>query len=233
MPEFTLLLVDDDSQILTFVSRQLRNAGYRVELARNGEEALERAAETLPDLVILDLRMPVLDGIDTLKRLREWSSMPVIVLSARNEEKLKVEALDLGADDYLTKPFSVAELLARVRASLRRSTHSSVSMTDVPVLTGDDIEINLNAQQVKRDGKEIVLTRTEYALLHCLAASAGKVVSHRQLLQDVWGAEYGEETEYLRTFIKQLRRKIENDPSRPRIIITQPGMGYRLVLSSE
>lgn len=233
MPEFTLLLVDDDSQILTFVSRQLRNVGYRVELARNGEEALERAAETLPDLVILDLRMPVLDGIDTLKRLREWSSMPVIVLSARNEEKLKVEALDLGADDYLTKPFSVAELLARVRASLRRSTHSSVSMTDVPVLTGDNIEINLNAQQVKRDGKEIVLTRTEYALLHCLAASAGKVVSHRQLLQDVWGAEYGEETEYLRTFIKQLRRKIESDPSRPRIIITQPGMGYRLVLSPE
>ena len=233
MPEFTLLLVDDDSQILTFVSRQLRNVGYRVELARNGEEALERAAETLPDLVILDLRMPVLDGIDTLKRLREWSSMPVIVLSARNEEKLKVEALDLGADDYLTKPFSVAELLARVRASLRRATHSSVSMTDVPVLTGDDIEINLNAQQVKRDGKEVVLTRTEYALLHCLAASAGKVVSHRQLLQDVWGAEYGEETEYLRTFIKQLRRKIESDPSRPRIIITQPGMGYRLVLSPE
>lgn len=233
MPDSTLLLVDDDSQILAFVSKQLRNEGYHVELARNGEEALERAAEVLPDLIILDLRMPVMDGIEALKRLREWSAAPVIVLSARNEERLKVEALDLGADDYLTKPFSVVELLARVRATLRRTASSSRVKADTPVVSGHGLEIDLNAQQVRRGGEEVVLTRTEYALLHCLAANVGKVVGHRQLLQDVWGPEYGEETEYLRTFIKQLRRKIEIDPSRPRVIVTQPGMGYRLSLSTD
>ena len=230
MPDTKVLLVDDDSQILAFVSRQLKSQGYKVELARNGREALDTAAEFLPDLIILDLAMPVMDGTETLERLREWSRMPVIVLSARNDESLKVRALDLGADDYLTKPFSVAELLARVRASLRRTqSGGNPPNQNVPSLSGGGIEIDFNRHQVRRGGAEVPLTRTEYDLLHCLATNAGKVVSHRQLLQEVWGPEYGGETEYLRTFIKQLRRKLENDPSRPRLLLTQPGLGYRLV----
>lgn len=232
MADSKVLLVDDDGQILSFVSRQLRAQGYRVELARNGQEGLDHALEFLPDLVILDLFMPVMDGVETLRQLREWSRVPVIVLSARDEEQRKVEALDLGADDYLTKPFSVAELLARVRAALRRNQQiEQPLLQDAELRLSGDVEIDLRRHQVKRAGKEIALTRTEYQLLHCLASNAGKVVSHRQLLQEVWGPEYGDETEYLRTFIKQLRRKLEVDPSRPRLVVTQPGLGYRLATS--
>lgn len=232
MTDSKVLLVDDDGQILSFVSRQLRAQGYRVELARNGQEGLDHALEFLPDLVILDLFMPVMDGVETLRQLREWSRVPVIVLSARDEEQRKVEALDLGADDYLTKPFSVAELLARVRAALRRNQQIEQPLPqDAELRLSGDVEIDLRRHQVKRAGKEIALTRTEYQLLHCLASNAGKVVSHRQLLQEVWGPEYGDETEYLRTFIKQLRRKLEVDPSRPRLVVTQPGLGYRLATS--
>ncbi|MBM2826020.1 MAG: chemotaxis protein CheY [Dehalococcoidia bacterium] len=232
MTEDKVLLVDDDAQLLTFVSRQLKLHGYTVELARNGSEALDQAAETLPDLIILDISMPVMDGVEALRRLREWGTMPVIVLSARDEEHLKVQALDLGADDYLTKPFSISELLARVRAHLRRTQTSAQSDSrDLPVLKGDDLEIDLNRRRVSRGSKEIPLTKTEYEILHALAINAGKTLSHRQLLQAVWGLEYGEETEYLRTFIKQLRRKLEADPARPKLILTQPGMGYRLVLA--
>ena len=232
MADSKVLLVDDDNQILSFVSRQLRAQGYRVELARNGQEGLDHALEFVPDLVILDLFMPVMDGVETLRQLREWSKVPVIVLSARDEEQRKVEALDLGADDYLTKPFSVAELLARVRAALRRNQQNEQPLLqDAELHLGDDVEIDLRRRQVKRAGREIALTKTEYELLHCLASNAGKVVTHRQLLQEVWGPEYGEETEYLRTFIKQLRRKLEVDPSRPRLVVTQPGLGYRLAAS--
>ncbi|MBI2886750.1 MAG: response regulator transcription factor [Chloroflexi bacterium] len=231
--EAKVLLVDDDSQILAFVSRQLRSQGYRVDLARNGQEALDRAAELPPDLVILDLYMPVLDGVETLRQFREWSDVPVIVLSARNEEQRKVEALDLGADDYLTKPFSVAELLARVRAALRRRQRAREPFHQEQELRlPGDVSIDLRRRQVSRAGSEVLLTRTEYELLHCLAVNAGKVVTHRQLLQEVWGPEYGEETEYLRTFIKQLRRKLEDDPARPRLVLTQPGVGYRLAVTT-
>lgn len=229
MSEARVLLVDDDSQILAFVSRQLRNAAYTVDLARNGQEALDRAAESLPDLVVLDLTMPVMDGVQTILRLREWTAVPIIVLSARSEEELKVRALDAGADDYLTKPFSLQELLARVRSSLRRSQRAAAGVVlGQPLVTIHGVEIDLSRREVRRNGVEVALTRTEYELLHFLAANDGKVVSHRQLLQEVWGPEYGEEREYLRTFIKQLRRKLEADPGRPEILLTQPGVGYRL-----
>ena len=226
-----VLLVDDDPQLLAFVSRQLSLDGYKVHLARTGKEALEQAAEILPDIIVLDLVMPVMDGVAALKGLREWTGTPVLVLSARDEESLKVQALDLGADDYLTKPFSVAELLARIRALLRRNHASSLAESaGLPTLKGGGLEIDLSNRQVKRDDKEIPLTKTEYELLHTMAINAGKTMSHRQILQAVWGQEYGEETEYLRTFIKQLRKKLETDPARPKLILTQPGMGYRLAL---
>lgn len=232
MREPTILVVDDDAQIRTFVARQLKNEGFNVELARTGDEALEKAAEVLPDLVILDLTMPVMDGIEALRRLREWAVMPIIVLSARNEERLKVQALDLGADDYLTKPFSVPELLARLRAALRRAQRAAGrDVQEQPILRFDDVAIDLGRRVVTKGGAEVSLTRTEYELLHFLAANAGRVVTHRQVLQEVWGPEYGEEREYLRTFIKQLRRKVEDDAAHPRLILTQPGLGYRLVTS--
>jgi two-component system KDP operon response regulator KdpE len=234
MSEARVLLVDDDSQILAFVSRQLRNAAYTVDLARNGQEALDRAAENLPDLVVLDLTMPVMDGVQTILRLREWTAVPIIVLSARSEEELKVRALDAGADDYLTKPFSLQELLARVRSSLRRSQRAVAGVVlGLPHIAVHGVEIDLSRREVRREGVEVPLTRTEYELLHFLAANDGKVVSHRQLLQEVWGPEYGEEREYLRTFIKQLRRKLEADPGRPQILLTQPGVGYRLARPAE
>jgi two-component system KDP operon response regulator KdpE len=229
MREPTVLVVDDDAQIRTFVARQMKNEHFNVELARTGDEALEKAAEVLPDIVILDLTMPVMDGIEALKRLREWATMPVIVLSARNEEQLKVQALDLGADDYLTKPFSVSELLARVRAALRRvQRNASREAAEQPVLRFQDVSIDLGRHIVQKGDKEVSLTRTEYELLHFLAVNAGRVVTHRQVLQEVWGPEYGEEREYLRTFVKQLRRKVEDDAAHPRLILTQPGLGYRL-----
>ncbi len=229
MREPTVLVVDDDAQIRTFVARQLKNEQFNVELARTGEEALERAAEVMPDVVILDITMPVMDGIEALKRLREWATMPVIMLSARHEENLKVRALDLGADDYLTKPFSVQELLARVRAALRRAQRSAgTESADQPVLKLNDVTIDLGRRIVTKNSQEVSLTRTEYELLHFLAVNVGRVVTHRQVLQDVWGPEYGEEREYLRTFIKQLRRKIEDDAAHPKLILTQPGLGYRL-----
>ena len=233
MAETRVLVADDDRQVLAFVGRHLKNQGYTIEVARDGAEALERAAEWLPDLVILDLVMPVMDGVQVLRRLREWGTMPVIVLSARDEEPLKVQALDLGADDYLAKPFGIQELLARVRAAIRRAErHGQGAPNDLPILRSDGVEIDLNRRQVRRDGAEVPLTRTEYDLLHFLALNSGKVVSHRHLLQEVWGPEYGDEREYLRTFVKQLRRKLEQDPARPRLILTQPGVGYRLVLPS-
>lgn len=229
MSQARILLVDDDGQILAFVSRQLRNSDYTVELARNGQEALEKAADALPDLVVLDLTMPVLDGVETILRLREWTAIPIIVLSGRSEEQLKVRALDAGADDYLTKPFSVQELLARVRATLRRSQRANTAAAPgQPVLDVHGVRIDLSRREVHRNGQAVPLTRTEYELLHFLAANDGKVVSHRQLLQEVWGPEYGEEREYLRTFVKQLRRKLEEDPARPKVLLTQPGVGYRL-----
>ncbi len=192
---------------------------------------MDKAALFLPDAVILDLFMPVMGGIDVLTRLREWFDRPVVILSAIDEEQQKVQALDLGADDYLTKPFGTEELLARVRSTLRRAERTSGSRTaEQPLVTFGDVTVDLSSRTVSRSNEEVSLTRTEYELLRCLASNAGKVLTHRELLQDVWGPEYGGETEYLRTFIKQLRRKLEPSPSRPKHIVIQPGIGYRLVL---
>ena len=225
-----ILVVDDDPKFAAFVTRQLRIEGYESETAVNGQEALDKAGSERPGLILLDLSMPVMDGTEVLAHLREWYEGPIIILSATDEEKQKVGALDLGADDYLTKPFGVGELLARVRSALRRADRIALSQTaEGSTVEVGDIRIDLARRLVTRDDKEIQLTRTEYELLHHLASNAGKVMGHRELLRKVWRPEYGEETEYLRTFIKQLRRKLESDPSRPRNLVTQPGFGYRLV----
>ncbi len=225
-----ILIVDDDPNLSAFVGRQLRAEGYSTETAVDGQDALAKAANKPPGLVLLDLSMPVMDGIETLSSLRTWYEGPIVILSATDEEKKKVEALDLGADDYLTKPFGVPELLARVRSALRRADRTLASSVEGAVVVAGDMRIDLSRRTVCRGGKEVSLTRTEYELLRCLAVNAGKVLSHRELLREVWGPEYGDETEYLRTFIKQLRRKLEPNPSRPVHLVTQPGLGYRLVV---
>ncbi|MDP6822050.1 MAG: response regulator transcription factor [Dehalococcoidia bacterium] len=225
-----VLVVDDDPKLRRLVERQLSAEGFDVLLASNGEEALYQASLSRPNLIVLDISMPVMDGFEALERLREFFTDPVIILSATDQEREKVRALDLGADDYLTKPFGGAELSARVRAALRRADRlSGNGSSQEPVVTTGFVEVDLSARIVKRRGEEVRLTRTEYDLLRTVATNAGKVLTHRELLQAVWGPEYGDETEYLRTFVKQLRRKLEEDPSRPRYIITEPGIGYRLV----
>ena len=227
-----LLVVDDDPKIRRLLARHLSAEGFEVALAAHGQEAIYQASLRRPALVVLDLSMPVMGGIEALGRLREWYTEPVIILSATDEEREKIRALDLGADDYVTKPFSPAELVARIRAAIRRAERLSAhDEPDAPVVVAGDTEIDLSAHVVRRNGEEVHLTRTEYDLLQALASNVGKVLTHRQLLQSVWGPEYGEETEYLRTFVKQLRRKLEADPSRPRHILTEPGVGYRLVTS--
>lgn len=232
-PKIRVLVVDDDPRIRRLVATYMNRSGYEVVLAQHGEEALYRASLEQPDLVLLDLSMPVMDGIETLRRLREWYHEPVIILSATDQEREKVRALDLGADDYMTKPFGTDELSARVRAALRRAERFRASTHDGDaVVKAGSFEVDLSARIVRRDGEEVHLTRTEYELLRELAVNSGKVLTHRQLLQSVWGPEYGDESEYLRTFVKQLRRKLEADPSRPQHLLTEPGVGYRLIVNS-
>ena len=229
----SLLIVDDDPKIRRLLARHMATEGFEVLLAAHGEEALYQASLHQPSLIILDLAMPVMGGLEALERLREWYTEPIIILSATDQEREKVQALDLGADDYVTKPFSPTELAARIRASIRRAERlAGGDRVDTPVVAAGDIEIDLAARVVRKESKEVHLTRTEYDLIQVLASNADKVLTHRQLLQAVWGPEYGQETEYLRTFIKQLRRKLETDPSRPRHIYTEPGVGYRLVTAS-
>lgn len=226
-----VLIVDDDPKLRSFVSRQLQTAGYATEVAADGQEGLDKASSKPPDLILLDLSMPVMDGLEALTRLRDWYDGPIVILSANDEERQKVRALDLGADDYLTKPFGLDELAARVRSAIRRTQRSSApERAQEAVVEMGDVRIDLPKRTLIRAGEEVPLTRTEYELLRCLAANAGKIMTHRELLQEVWGPEYGEETEYLRTFIKQLRRKLEPNPSRPVYLLTQPGLGYRLVV---
>jgi two-component system KDP operon response regulator KdpE len=227
-----VLVVDDDPKIRRLVATHLGQSGFEVFLAANGEEAIYQASLHQPDVVVLDLAMPGIDGFETLSRLREWYTDPVIILSATDQEHEKVRALDIGADDYITKPFGTEELAARVRAAIRRAERlaSTTDVTD-PIVQTAAFKIDLSARLVYREDEEVRLTRTEYDLLRALAVNAGKVMTHRQLLQAVWGPEYGEETEYLRTFIKQIRRKLEEDPSRPKHILTEPGVGYRLFVS--
>jgi two-component system KDP operon response regulator KdpE len=218
-----VLIVDDEAQIRRALRTGLSGHGYRVETAENGETALAAIAAHPHDVVVLDLVMPGIDGFEVLRQLRAWSRLPVIVLSAHGEERDKVQALDLGADDYLTKPFGMSELLARMRAVLRR-----VSAPQEPVLHVGDVVIDVARHVVTRSGVEIHLTPTEYDLLRVLAKDADKVLTHRQLLERVWGSYAAENAQQLRVYINYLRRKLEADPTRPQLIMTEPGVGYRL-----
>lgn len=226
MTKPTLLVVDDEPQILRVMRASLPVRGYQVITASSGEEALDQVGKQVPDLIILDLVMPGLTGLDVCRRIREFSVVPIIVLSAKGSDSDKIAALDLGADDYITKPFSMDELLARVRAVLRRL---GASESNTRVLSVGDVTIDVDERRVVVADKEIKLTPKEFEVLKYLLSNAGKVVTHRALLQAVWGWESTDQTEYLRVFINQLRRKIEMDAKRPHYILTEPWVGYRFV----
>ena len=219
-----VLVVDDDRALARALAINLKARGYDVEVATTGADALKAAAATPPDVVILDLGLPDLDGLDVLAGLRGWTSTPVLVLSARQDQAQKVAALDAGADDYVTKPFGMDELLARLRAALRRG---SSEPAEVPVITTADFTVDLSARRVSTAAGEVRLTPTEWHLLEILVRSPGRLVGQRQLLQEVWGPAYETETNYLRVYVAQLRRKLEPDPAHPVHLITEPGMGYR------
>jgi two-component system, OmpR family, KDP operon response regulator KdpE len=221
-----VLVVDDEAQIVRALTVNLQALGYIVDSAASGEDALRLAAGRRPDAVILDLGLPGVDGVEVIKGLRGWSHVPIIVLSVRAEEREKIAALEAGADDYVTKPFGMGELVARLRAALRRS---SVRDDRAPVIETADFAIDLAAKRIRKlDGAEIRLTPTEWGIVEVLATNPGKLITQVQLLKEVWGPGYGEETNYLRVFMAQIRRKLEPDPGRPRYFITEPGMGYRL-----
>jgi len=221
-----VLVVDDEPQIRRALAINLRARGYEVDLAEDGRTALELAARSHPDVVVLDLGLPELDGVEVIRGLRGWSRVPIVVLSVRDAERDKVAALDAGADDYVTNPFGMDELLARLRAALRRAAPAEEAAT----VETPDFVIDLAAKRVGRDGTEIRLTPTEWHLVEVLVRNRGRLVTQRQLLQEVWGPEYGEETNYLRVYMAQVRRKLEPEPSQPRYFITEPGMGYRFEL---
>ena len=218
-----ILVVDDDRQLLRALRINLAARGYQVQLAPDGGTALALAARQPPDLVIVGLGLPDMDGVEVVQGIRGWSTVPVIVLSARHLEQSKVRALDAGADDYVTKPFGMDELLARIRAALRRRTPDP----EEPVVHTDAFTVDLAARRVTRDGHDVRLTPTEWHLLEVLVRNPGRLVPHRQLLQEVWGPRYESETNYLRVYLAQLRAKLEPDPARPRYLLTEPGMGYR------
>jgi two-component system KDP operon response regulator KdpE len=219
-----ILVVDDESQITRVLRTALSAQGHDVRVANDGEMALEIMKDWKPQVVVTDLSMPNLDGIGLCRRIRQSSEIPIIVLSVRNQERMKVEALDAGADDYVTKPFSTNELLARVRAQLRRVPPDETAQ---PVIAAGDFRIDLEARSVVVAGNEVHLTPKEFDLLVYLAKHAGKVVTHRALLTAIWGANSSEQPEYLRVFVGQLRKKIEKDPSEPKYLLTEPWIGYR------
>jgi DNA-binding response OmpR family regulator len=223
----TILVVDDEPNVRKLVKANLESSGYKVVQAEEGEQALELVESTLPDLVILDLMLPKMDGYTVCRRLREFSTVPVIMLTARSAPVDLVHGFEVGADDYLTKPFSVTELLMRVQAVLRRSKWPEDILARQGFSVGP-IDIDFALHQVRVDGQEVKLTPTEYRLLAYLATNANRVISHRELLRAVWGPEYGEETEYLRVYMRYLRQKLEPDPGKPLYLLTQPGAGYML-----
>jgi two-component system KDP operon response regulator KdpE len=222
-----VLVVEDEPQVMRFLRATLVANGYSLFEAATGAQALTEAATRSPDLILLDLGLPDFDGVELTRRLREWSKTPIIVISARGREGDKVQALDAGADDYLTKPFGVAELLARMRVALRNASRASAGPGE-PVFRTGDLAVDLSARTVSLSGREVHLTRTEYNLLALLVRHAGKVVTHRQLLREVWGPGSVEHSHYLRVYMGQLRHKLEQDPARPRYLETEIGVGYRL-----
>lgn len=221
-----IMIVDDELSILKVVRSNLEHGGYKVISATNGAEALQIIERELPDLIILDVMMPQMDGFEVCRRLRQWSQVPIIMLSARGDEKDKVKCLDLGADDYIVKPFGTNELIARISAVLRRTRTADVPPA-VSMVTSGDLVINFAKRRVTRAGMEVKLTPTEYALLQELAVNPGKVLTHRHLLRRIWGPEYGDEREYLHVFVRRLRAKLEPEPNNPRYILTVSGVGYR------
>jgi two-component system KDP operon response regulator KdpE len=222
-----VLIIEDDPQIRRFLRATLIAEQYRFHEAVTAEEGIAQAAARQPDLILLDLGLPDRDGLDVIRKVREWAQTPILVLSARGQEKDKISALDLGADDYISKPFGVGELLARLRAALRRSAISDGGAN--AIFHAGSIDVDLARRIVKFRGEEVHLTPIEYKLLQTLIRHAGKVVTQRQLLVEIWGPQHSEEAQYLRVYMTQLRRKLEVDPSRPRHFLTEPGVGYRLV----
>jgi len=227
VPGALVLVVDDEAPILRVVSAALQARGYRVATAATGQSAIDHTATDAPAVIILDLGLPDMDGVDVCRRIREWSDIPIIVLTAEGADDRKVSALDEGADDYVTKPFSMPELLARVRVALRHHRRA-VAGTDASVLAVGDLVVDLGDHAVRIGDTRVDLTPKEFDFLALLARHPGRVLTHRTILQDVWGPEYGTETQYLRVYASQLRKKLADDPARPRLI-TEPGVGYRLV----
>jgi two-component system KDP operon response regulator KdpE len=221
-----ILVIDDEIQIRRFLRFALEAHGYRVYETETGQDGLLNAAKIRPDLIILDLGLPDMPGQDVLRSLREWTQTPVIILSVHDTDKDKVLALDSGADDYLTKPFSVEELMARMRTAMRHSQPTP----EAPILTFGDVQIDFTRRLVTKHGETLKLTPTEYALFKIMASHAGRVLTHQQILREVWGTEYINETHYLRVYFAQLRQKLEDDPALPKLLMTEPGVGYRLVV---
>lgn len=223
--DIRILVIDDEVQIRRLLKVALTAYGYEVGEGENGQEGLNKAIFLKPDLIILDLSLPDMEGLKVVKNLREWSNVPIIILSAREHEEDKIANLDAGADDYVTKPFNMGELLARIRAALRHVATEN----DQPVLAFGNVQIDLSHRLITKDKQEVKLTHTEYDLLKMLVSNMGKVLTHGQILKRVWGPDYVRETQYLRVYMAQLRKKLEEDPTRPKHLLTEPGVGYRLV----
>ncbi|MDD4933580.1 MAG: response regulator [Methylacidiphilaceae bacterium] len=221
-----LVVIDDEPQIRRLLQLALESHDYRVVEAMSGRDGVLAVAQSRPEAVVLDLLLPDMSGVEVIRRIREWSEVPILVLSALGQEKEKVSALDAGADDYLTKPFGIEELLARIRVMLRRALRPAES----PHFCSGTLEVDLSARRIRVKGQELHLTATEYALLRLFVRHAGKVLTHRQILQEVWGPKSVEQTHYLRVYIGRLRDKIEAEPARPLLLLTEPGVGYRLAL---
>jgi two-component system KDP operon response regulator KdpE len=221
-----VLVIEDEPQMLRFLRPALQGNGFRIEEAATGQDGIRAASMRTPDVVLLDLGLPDIDGLEVTRRLREWTQAPIVVISARGREDDKVAALDAGADDYVTKPFGVRELLARLRVVLRRTSRIGASETSRLVI--GELDVDLEKRRVAVGGKVVHLTPIEYRLLSELARNAGKVLTHSHLLRQVWGPGYAQQSHYLRVYMTQLRRKLEAEPARPRLLLTEPGVGYRL-----
>jgi two-component system KDP operon response regulator KdpE len=224
-----ILVIEDDLQIRRFLRASLASQGYRLIEAVTGEEGTRLAASQRPDLIILDLGLPDMDGLRVARGIRKFATTPILVLSARGQERDKIDALDAGADDYVTKPFGVGELLARIRVALRHAAREGRDPEDGPVFEVADLRVDLVRRQVRLAGEEVHLTPIEYKILAAMVRHAGRVITHRQLLQEIWGPSFGGQTHYLRVYMQQLRKKLEATPAHPRYLRTEPGVGYRLV----